>query len=146
MRAIEIYSAIDIEAAPEAIWPYLVDWENLGLWMKEGKSFEVTSAEREGVGVEASAVISVGGLKTTDVIRVTRWEPPETLALEHLGWVKGEGLMRCFPTSSGTHLYWKEKLMPPWGVLGAIGIRIFKPLMRRIFARDLRLLKELVES
>jgi hypothetical protein len=31
-------------------------------------------------------------------------------------------------------------------VLGALGLRVFKPIMRRVFEHDLDLLKKLVES
>jgi hypothetical protein len=146
MRAIEIQNSIDIAAPPEAVWPHLVDWESLGLWMAEASDFRVTSEHREGLGVEAEATIRIGGIKTRDTIRVTRWEPPEVLVIEHLGWVKGEGVLWCLRSPAGTHLWWLERLRPPLGPLGVTGIRLFKPLMRRIFRRDLSLLKQLVET
>src|SRR3989440_7895002 len=39
--------SIEIAAPPEAVWDRLVDWENLGLWMKEARDFRVISPERE---------------------------------------------------------------------------------------------------
>ena len=114
--------------------------------MKEGNSFKVTTSHRSGLGVEAEAQIKIAGLKTKDRIRVSVWDPPRALDIEHLGWVKGLGAMRCYPSDSGTHLFWKETLVPPWGLLGAVGIRMFKHTMRKIFQRDLLLLKKLVED
>lgn len=145
MKSIEIYTSIDIEAPPEQVWGWLVDLENLDSWMLEGSDFVVIGDRREGVGVEAEATIRIGGLKTRDRIRVNRWEPPESFGIEHLGWVKGQGLLRCYQIPRGTHLMWIETLVPPLGVLGAVGIRVFKPVMRRIFQRDLEELKRLVE-
>ncbi|MGH2809292.1 MAG: SRPBCC family protein [Actinomycetota bacterium] len=145
-KPVVIDTAIAIAAPPEIVWPYLVDWENLSRWMKEGSGFEVTSQHREGVGVTAVAKIRIAGIVTQDPVRVTRWTPPTTLEIEHLGWVGGAGLMTCSAQAPGTHLAWRETLRPPWGPIGALGLRPFKPLMRRVFARDLRLLKELVES
>ena len=138
-----------INAPPEIIWDYLVDWEGLDRWMKEASNFKVNTPHREGLGVVAEATIRIGFMKTTDRIQVTRWGPPHLLGLEHLGWVKGEGIMELHPGSldgSATRLRWKETLIPTWGAVGALGIRLWKPLMRRIFVRDLRLLKTLVES
>lgn len=113
--------------------------------MVEASDFRVLTAHREGVGVQAEATISIGGIKTRDRIEVSRWEPPRLLEIVHLGWVEGTGLMVLFESGAGTRLDWTERLATPWGPVGALGIRLFRPLMRRIFQRDLYLLKELVE-
>lgn len=143
---VEIDMSVRIEAPPEVVWPYLVDWENLDRWMIEGHGFKVTSEHREGLGVTAEATIRIAGISTTDPVQVTRWDPPEVLEISHQGWVAGQGLMLCKPAPWGTFLFWKETLHPPMGVLGAIGLRLFKPVMRRAFERDLQLLKDLVEK
>ncbi|HEX2178384.1 MAG TPA: SRPBCC family protein [Actinomycetota bacterium] len=143
---VEIEMSTRIEAPPEVVWTYLVDWENLETWMLEGRGFKVTSPHREGLGVTAEATIRVAGISTTDPVEVTRWEPPEVLEISHQGWVAGTGLMLCKPAPWGTFLYWKETLHPPMGLPGAIGLRLFKPILLRTFERDLRLLKELVEK
>lgn len=145
-RTVYITVGIDIDRPPDAIWPHLVDWENLHLWMQEARDFRVVSDRWEGVGVEAEARVRIAGLTSRDRIRVIRWEPPAILELAHLGWVKGTGYMELSPVERGTHLFWREELRPPWGILGAIGLRLLAPLMRRIFARDLRLLREIVEQ
>lgn len=143
---IEIDMSARIDAPPEVVWPYLVDWEHLDRWMLEGKGFKVTSPSREGVGVTAEATISVGGITTSDPIEVTRWEPPHVLEISHRGWVAGKGLMECRDAPWGTFLYWRETLYPPMWVFGSIGLRLFTPLLRKTFERDLRLLKQLVEN
>jgi uncharacterized membrane protein len=143
---VEIEMSVRIDAPPEVVWEYLVDWENLDRWMIEGRGFRVTSEHREGLGVTAEASIRVGGITTTDPVEVTRWEPPETLEISHRGWVAGKGLMECRPAPWGTFLFWKETLYPPLWVPGAIGLRLFKPILRRTFERDLGLLKGLVEN
>ncbi len=137
MAPIYIVTTVDITRPPAEVWPYLVDWERLGRWMRE--------ARREGVGVEATATIRIAGITTRDRIRVTRWEPPSVLEIAHLGWVGGSGYQELSPTDDGSHLFWRETLQPPWGVIGRIGIRMFAPVMRRIFQRDLELLRELVQ-
>jgi uncharacterized membrane protein len=143
---VELEMSMGIRAPAEVVWSYLVDWENLDRWMTEAKGFKVTSEHRRGVGVTAQATITIAGITTTDPVRVTRWEAPSVLEIEHLGWVKGFGLMQCVPEWSGTRMLWKETLNPPLGVLGAVGIRVFKPMMRRVFKKDLALLKTLVEN
>ncbi len=145
-KTVYITAEIEIDRPADAIWAHLVDWERLERWMREARDIRVVGNQREGVGVEATATVRLAGLRTTDRIRVTRWEPPYVLEMEHLGWVKGAGYMELSPLDRGTHLFWREELIPPWGMIGAIGLRIVAPLMRRIFARDLRLLRALAES
>jgi len=133
-----------IPAPPEVVWRYLVDWERLGEWMREASEFRVTSPHREGVGVTCEARIRVAGITTIDAVAVRRWEPPAWFVIEHLGWVKGRGTMHCRPTAGGTYLWWQEALRPPLGWLGWIGMEVLKPVMGRVFRRDVRLLQELV--
>jgi hypothetical protein len=113
--------------------------------MLEASGIRVVSPHREGLGVEAEATVRIAGITTRDRIRVTRWEPPWILELAHLGWVKGSGYMELTPTEAGTELFWREQLIPPWGLLGRLGLWLVSPAMRRAFRRDLRALKEVIE-
>lgn len=148
-----IENDIDLPAPPDIVWDLITDWEHQDEWMLEASDFEVLGEQREGVGVTAAATIRIGGIKTRDEIRVIGWEPPKRLAIEHLGWVGGIGELHLTPLlgavttdpAPATHLYWREELHPPTalGALGALGLTLFKPLMRRVFARDLRILAAL---
>lgn len=132
---------------PEVVWDLITDWERQGDWMLEASDFKVVSEVREGVGVEAEATIRIGGLKTRDRVRVVGWEPRHRLAIEHLGWVRGTGELHLTPLGKDrTHLFWREELEPPVGMLGTLGLVAFKPLMRKQFARDLKVLALLVAS
>ena len=136
-----------VPAPPEVVWRLITDWERQGDWMLEASDFVVTSPHREGVGVEAEATIKIAGIKTRDKVRVTGWDPPRRLAIEHLGWVSGAGEIYVVPSGPGrSHLFWREELYPPLGLLGALGLTVFKPLMRRIFVRDLDVLAGLAAS
>jgi carbon monoxide dehydrogenase subunit G len=133
---------------PEIVWALLTDWERQGDWMLEASDVEVVGRQREGVGVEARAKVRIAGITTRDRIRVTMWEPPRILVIEHLGWVKGTGELQMAPIREGTRLRWRESLFPParLGPFGVIGLRLFAPILRRIFRRDLRVLRELVRA
>ena len=143
--ALEMEATMD--APPEVIWDLITDWERQDDWMLEASDFVVTSAHREGIGVEAEATIKIAGIKTRDRVRVTGWEPPRRLAIAHLGWVGGAGEIYVVPSGSGrSHVFWREELYPPMGILGAIGLTFFKPPMRRIFERDLGILARLAAA
>jgi hypothetical protein len=78
---------------------------------------------------------------------VTGWEPNKRLAIEHLGWVSGAAEIHLTPVGTDkTFVWWREELHPPLGAVGAIGLRAFKPLMKRTFQRDLRVLGALVRA
>lgn len=113
--------------------------------MLEASDFEVVSEQREGVGVEALATIRVGGITTRDLVRVVGWEPARHLAIEHRGWVSGTGNIYLTPVGERrTHVLWREELTAPLGVPGSVGLWLVKPLLSRIFRRDLRVLAALV--
>jgi carbon monoxide dehydrogenase subunit G len=133
---------------PEVVWALLTDWERQGEWMREASEFEVIGRQREGVGVEARAKVRIAGITTRDRIRVTMWEPPRILVIEHQGWVKGTGELQMVPVKEGTRIRWRESLFPParLGPLGVVGLRSFAPVLRRIFRRDLRVLRGLVRA
>jgi uncharacterized protein YndB with AHSA1/START domain len=136
-----------VPGPPEVVWDLITDWEHQGDWMLEARDFVVTSGHREGVGVEAESTIKIAGITTRDKVRVVGWEPNRRLALEHLGWVTGKGEIHLTPLGKDrTHVFWREELHPPLGMLGALGLTGFKPLMRRIFLRDLRVLASLVRA
>jgi uncharacterized membrane protein len=143
---IRVVTSIIVRRPPADVWPFLVDWERLDRWMEDIRSVRVTSPRREGIGVEAEATVRIGGITTRDRIKVTRWEPPTVLEIAHLGWIRGAGHMELVPTDAGSRLVWTETLVPPWGIVGAAGIRLFRPLLRRVFTRDLGRLRKLVEG
>ena len=144
MKPVAIETTIHLAGPPDLVWRLLTDWERQGDWQLEASDFVVSSEAREGVGVVAEATITIGGISTRDKIRVDVWEPPSRLGIEHLGWVSGRGDIRLIPDAGGVRMEWREELVPPLGVLGALGIRLFKPLMARIFRRDAKILAGLV--
>ncbi|HWL65074.1 MAG TPA: SRPBCC family protein [Actinomycetota bacterium] len=132
---------------PEVVWRLITDWEHQDDWMLEASDFVVTSDIREGVGVEAEATITIAGIKTRDKVSVVGWEPQHRLAIRHLGWVAGVGEIFLTPLEGGrTYLFWREDLEPPLGIVGRVGLGLLKPLMRRIFVRDLRILASLTRA
>ncbi len=143
--AIELASTMP--GPPATVWRLITDWEHQDDWMLEAGDFVVTSSHREGTGVTAEATITIGGISTRDAIEVVAWEPNRHLAIEHQGWVSGRGELHLTPLGADrTHLYWIEHLYPPLGLLGAVGLHGFKPLMERVFRRDLRVLQALVRA
>jgi hypothetical protein len=146
-RAVVLEMAQTLPCTAEIAWELITDWEHQDDWMLEASDFVITSEQREGVGVEGEATVKIGGIKTRDKVRVVGWDPQHRLAIEHEGWVSGRGEMSLTALGSDrTHIYWREELYPPLGFLGALGITAFKPLMLRIFKKDLRVLASLARA
>ncbi len=147
MRPVVVETAGELPGPIELVWELLTDWERQTEWMLEMTNVVLTSEHREGVGVEARATVRIGGISTTDIVRVDKWEPPTHLGLVHEGWVRGRGDIRLGPQPDGTtRMDWREELWPPWSVIGAAGLRLFGPLLRRTFRRDLQALGRLVHA
>lgn len=147
MKPVVIETSCELAADPAPVWRLITDWERQSDWMLEMSDVVVTSPHREGVGVTAEASIKIGGIRTRDVVRVDVWDEPHHIGLVHEGWVGGRGDIRLSGgDSNGTRLHWREELYPPWGFVGAIGLRIFRPLLRRVFDRDLQVLQRLVRD
>ncbi len=133
---------------PDVVWRLITDWEHQDDWMLEARDFVITSTHREGLGVTGRATVRIGGITTTDEVVVTGWEPQRRLAIEHAGWVSGraEMLLTALP-EGGTHILWREELIcQSLGAVGSIGLAVFRPLMRMIFVRDLRILESLARA
>ena len=147
-RSVVIEVLDTMPGPPEVVWALITDWEHQSDWMLEASDFEVTSEYREGVGVEARATVRIAGIRTRDTVRVSMWEPPRLLVIDHLGWVKGSGDIQLAPVSEGTRIRWRETLFAPkkLGPIGRVGLAVLAPVMRRIFRRDLRVLRGLVRS
>lgn len=147
MTIISIHTAGILEGPPELAWELLTDWEAQSDWMLEMSDVVVVSPHREGVGVEAEATVRIGGISTRDIVRVDVWEPNVHLGIVHAGWVGGRGDIHLTPSEDGTTwMDWREQLVPPLGPLGAAGMRLFRPLMARIFRRDLKVLQGIVRD
>jgi hypothetical protein len=143
MRAVVVELRRTLPGPRNVVWRLITDWERQGEWMLEASDFVVTTRHREGIGVECEATIRVAGIKTRDRVRIVTWEPQRHVAIEHLGWVKGRGDIWLEDGESGTALRWREELCPPMGLLGAIGLRAYRPVLERTFRRDLGLLARL---
>ena len=132
---------------PEAVWQVLTTWERQPEWMLDAKAVEVLTPLREGVGVTIRCPTNLLGVTVQDVMRVTAWDPPRRLAVEHLGSViTGVGAFELEPGAGRHACTWWEEVEPPLGRLGAWGAEtVVLPVLRRVFARSLRNLTRLAE-
>jgi carbon monoxide dehydrogenase subunit G len=135
-----------VKADPSRIWDVLSDWEGQARWMPDVSWIRAVGSER-GLGARLNVRTKVFGIPlATDEIRVTAWEPPTRMAVDHVGLVMGVGEWHLEPTEDGTRFTWSEDFRIPPPVLGDLALWIYSPFQRAMLRRSIRNLKRLVET
>jgi len=135
-----------IAAPPEAVWAAIEDVSSHVRWMEDAVAIRFTSAQRSGVGVAFDCDTHLGPFRLTDRMLVTEWNPPRALGIRHAGVVTGMGRFVLTPAGEGTVFAWEEDLTFPAWMGAALGGAAAAPLLRRVWRRNLRNLKVLVEA
>ena len=140
--------AVDIDASPRRVWSVLEDISSHVRWMDDAVAIRFTSRRTAGVGTTFECDTKVGPLALVDHMEVTEWRPAKAMAIRHVGLVTGHGRFTLSPRRLGrrTRFVWSERLRFPWWMGGPVGATVAKPILRRIWRRDLDNLKRLVET
>jgi hypothetical protein len=139
----------DTTAPRQVVWEVLTRWEEQPRWMLDAKEVHVTSAHREGVGVELRCPTNLLGFTVQDTMVVTGWDEATYLEVTHTGRIiTGTGAFELTDLSDGgTRIGWWEEVDPPLGAVGELGAQLFVlPIIRRIFRRSLRNLARRAEE
>jgi uncharacterized protein YndB with AHSA1/START domain len=144
---VQLSIGITIDAPPAEVWRAIEPIERHVEWMTDAVSITFTSTIRRGVGTQFECLTRVGPLRTTDRMGVTEWVPDESMGIEHHGVVTGSGrfTLRARGASS-TDFTWTEELTFPWWMGGAAVAAAAKPVLRAVWQRNLRNLKQLIEN
>ncbi|MDP6964297.1 MAG: SRPBCC family protein [Acidimicrobiales bacterium] len=137
----------EIEAPPEMVWNTISDIQTHVNWMADASEIRITSEQTEGVGVTFDCDTKVGPLRTTDKMQITEWTPNQTLTISHKGLVEGKGSFVLERNSDGKTLFvWEESLDFPLLLGGRITGFFAKPVLKKIWKKNLYKLKHLVET
>ena len=101
---------------------------------------------RRGVGTRIWCVTAVGPIRLIDHMEITAWEPERTIGVRHDGIVSGSGAFTMEPIDEGraTRFTWTERLYFPWYLGGPLGAFVGRPVLARIWRRNLDGLAALV--
>lgn len=142
-----------IEASPAEVWAAVEDVGSHVEWMADAEAIRFTSGTTSGVGTTFECDTRVGPLRLTDLMEITRWDAGRAMGVRHVGLVTGEGTFtlapagaRRFRRRSATRFEWSERLVFPWWMGGPVGGIVGGRIMRLIWKRNLRRLKEIVEA
>ncbi len=130
------------------MWQVLEPIERHVEWMADATSIVFDGPLRRGVGTRIWCVTEVGPVRLIDHMEITAWDPGRSMGVRHTGVVTGEGRFDLDPIDGGgaTRFSWTEQLHFPWYLGGALGARLGRPVLRRVWRRNLAALAALVES
>ena len=127
-----------VGATPDRVWADLRDIASHVEWMEDAESIRFTSSSRQGVGTTFDCVTRVGPVRLVDRMEVTEWRPGRSLAIRHVGLVTGHGRFSLRPLRRGrTRVTWEEHLVFPSWMGGWLGTLAAKPVLRRVWTRNL---------
>ena len=128
-----------LPVSPAEAWRALLRWEDQARWIRDADSVRVLSPHREGLGVRMAVKSRVYHVPLfTEVLEVTRWEPPHLLEMTHRSFVRGVGTWALEPEGAGARFRWSEDLALPIPVLGELALLVYRPFLRRLMRGALR--------
>jgi hypothetical protein len=129
-------------APPERLWAELADLVSHSEWMADAGTVRFVTDQRSGVGTQMRVPTRIGPLRTSDLMTVVEWEEGRAIGVEHSGAVSGVGRFEVARSGQGSQLRWTETLRFPWWLGGPVGARLARPILKRIWAGNLRRLGE----
>ncbi len=141
-----ISSLVVVDAPIDVVWEAISDIATQPLWMREMKDVRIATPGPVGVGTKGEADVRILGVRVTDPVEISAWEPPTRFAIRHLGSFRGGGEIRLRAGADGTTtiVEWDEVLVPPF--LPELGALVQRPVLGRVFQDDLHRFRRLVES
>lgn len=140
-----IERSIELPCPPAEAWAVLTRWERQVDWMPDADEIVVRSEQRHGVGVRLDVRTRLFQIPAfTEPMEVTAWDPPQSLAIDHGGLVRGRGTWILEPVPGGTRFTWSEDVALRVPILGAVAAAIYAPVMRRLMGRAQARLRRLI--
>ena len=135
-----------IDATPERVWDEVRIIERHVDWMADAASIRFTSRRHAGVGTTFDCATKVGPFRLTHKMEITEWRDGKLMGVRHVGLVTGTGRFTLTKARGGrTRFTWDERLVFPWWLGGPVGALVGARVLRRIWKRNLLVLKALVE-
>jgi carbon monoxide dehydrogenase subunit G len=143
---VRIAVAVTIAALPADVWRTIEPVERHVEWMGDAESIRFTTEQTRGAGTAFDCVTRIGPFRTTDRMEIVEWDAPRSMGIEHRGMVTGRGRFTLQPSGTGTRFTWDEDLIFAWFIGGPVGAFLARPVLRAIWRRNLRRLKQLLEG
>ena len=137
----------EIDRSPSEVWAYVRDISSHVDWMADAAEIRFISERTEGVGTSFECDTRIGPLRLTDVMTITSWIDEAEMGVRHEGLVTGVGRFILEPLEDGRARFtWNERLSFPIWFGGPIGEWVAKPILSAVWKRNLRRLRQQLES
>jgi hypothetical protein len=133
----DITVSIDIPRPVGAVWDEAARLEGHAGWMADVERIDFLDDRRTGVGTAMRVRTRVGPIVLNDDITVEEWAEPRLISVVHHGLVTGTGSFLFEPIAGGTRFTWQEELRFPWYLGGPVAAFLARPVLRRIWRRNL---------
>lgn len=140
-----VVSSVTIRAPLPAVWEKLADLAGHVEWMADAEHIAFLGESRRGRGVRMEVLTRIGPFHTRDLMSVTEWVEGARIGVAHVGLVQGTGRFTLTPIGDATELEWDEDLTFPSFLGGALAGLIVRPVLSRVWDRNLARFRHLVE-
>lgn len=136
-----------IDAPTSVVWEEVRHIERHVDWMADAESITFTTRRRSGIGTRFGCRTKVGPIHLTDAMEITQWHEGKLIGVRHVGLVTGTGRFTLAKARGGRCRFtWDERLYFPWWLGGPFGAFFGSRILKRIWRRNLQVLRALVES
>lgn len=118
-------------AVPAArLWAAVVDWERQGEWVP-ATVVRVVGGDGRSVGSRLMAFTGLFDVGFVDHLEISEWDPPRRCVVRHTGrLMRGTGEFAVEDRGDRSVFAWSERLDPPFGRLGRLGLALLSPAVR----------------
>ncbi len=137
--------AVVVQRPIDRVWEVIADVESQPRWMTDLESVRLLTPPPVGVGTRAVGAVRILGLRASDPVEITAFEPPSRFAIRHDGRFRGYGEIILTPLGpEATSVRWSETLITP--VVPRLAGIVQRPIFRAVFQADLENLCRLLED
>jgi|TARA_B100001059_G_C17301860_1_gene317780 hypothetical protein len=128
------------------VWDEVKIMENHVNWMEDAVKIDILSENNSGLNTKMNVLTKVGPITLNDIITVTEWKEKESIGVIHEGIVTGEGVFYLTSLDeSKTKFQWVEILKFPFYLGGPLGEIFGGLILKLIWKKNLKNLKEIIE-
>lgn len=139
--------SIVIDSSPAAVWEEVRRIDRHVDWMAEAHEISFLTERMGGLGTTYDCVTRIGPLRLVDRMTIAAWREGREITIRHRGAIAGTGRFTLSRIRGDrTRLIWIERFRFPWWLGGPAGAFVGAIVLRRLFRRNLRVLKALIES